>query len=81
MILGALEAKGGQKWFEQQMDANPTAYMRLVGKVLPTVVDATHRVIRTPEELTDADLADIASAGRAGVASAETGAPKSTSLH
>lgn len=35
MILGALHAKGGQKYLESQADANPVAFMTLVGKVLP----------------------------------------------
>lgn len=36
MILGALEAGGGQKWLLAQMEANPVAFMGLVGKVLPS---------------------------------------------
>jgi hypothetical protein len=35
MILGALNAKGGQKYLEQQAVENPIAFMTLVGKVLP----------------------------------------------
>ena len=35
MILGALDAKGGQKWLEAQMDENPGAFLTLLGKVLP----------------------------------------------
>lgn len=38
MILGALDAKGGQKWLEKQMDANPAAFLTLIGKVLPTTI-------------------------------------------
>jgi hypothetical protein len=38
MILGALSAGGGQKWLEQQMAANPAAFMTLIGKVLPLQV-------------------------------------------
>jgi hypothetical protein len=38
MILGALSAKGGQKYFEEQADLNPSAFMGLVGKVLPTTL-------------------------------------------
>lgn len=38
MILGALAAKGGQAWLEQQMDKNPAAYMTLLGKILPMQV-------------------------------------------
>ena len=64
MILGALEQCGGQKWLETQMEANPTAFMTLLGKVLPTVVDATHRNGRPLEELTDAELNEIIQSGR-----------------
>lgn len=38
MILSALNANGGQKWFEQQAAANPVAFMALLGKVLPMQV-------------------------------------------
>jgi hypothetical protein len=35
MLLGALKAKGGQKYLERQADENPTAFLGLVGKILP----------------------------------------------
>lgn len=38
MILGALDAKGGQKYLERQADQNPVAFMALVAKVLPLQV-------------------------------------------
>jgi hypothetical protein len=38
MILGALEAKGGQEYLELQADKNPVAFLNLVGKVLPTTL-------------------------------------------
>lgn len=38
LILGALKAKGGQKWLESQMDQNPVAFMTLIGKVMPTQI-------------------------------------------
>src|SRR5262244_3736682 len=38
MILGALQAKGGQKYLEKQADENPTAFLTLVGKILPLQV-------------------------------------------
>jgi len=40
MILGALEAKGGQKYLEEQADKNPIAFMGLIAKVLPMQVSA-----------------------------------------
>ena len=38
MIVGALNSGGGQKWLEAQMNENPTAFMSLIGRVLPTTV-------------------------------------------
>jgi hypothetical protein len=38
MILAALAAKGGQKYLERQADENPTAFLTLVGKILPLQV-------------------------------------------
>lgn len=38
MILGALSAKGGQKYLERQAEENPNAFLTLVGKVLPMTV-------------------------------------------
>ena len=38
MILGALKAKGGQKYLMRQADKNPVAFMALIGRVLPTTV-------------------------------------------
>lgn len=36
MILGALERSGGEEYLQRQADENPTAFLSLVGKVLPT---------------------------------------------
>jgi hypothetical protein len=38
MILGALSAAGGQAWFEHQMEANPVAFMALLGRLLPLTI-------------------------------------------
>ena len=38
MILGALDDAGGQEYLRAQAIANPTAFMTLVGKVLPLQV-------------------------------------------
>lgn len=38
MVLAALEKKGGVKYLERQADENPTAFMTLVGKVMPTQI-------------------------------------------
>lgn len=40
MILGALSKVGGQEYLQKQAEANPTAFMTLIGKVLPTEVNA-----------------------------------------
>jgi hypothetical protein len=49
MIVGALNAKGGQAWLEQQMDKNPAAFLALLGKILPMQVsgeDGSPLIIR-----------------------------------
>lgn len=38
MIVGALARGGGEDWLLTQMEANPVAFMGLVGKVLPMQV-------------------------------------------
>lgn len=38
MILQALEGKGGHEYLMKQADENPTAFMTLLGKVLPMTV-------------------------------------------
>jgi hypothetical protein len=35
MILGALDGVGGENYLRQQASENPTAFLTLVGKVLP----------------------------------------------
>lgn len=40
MILQALANKGGVKYLEVQAEKNPTAFLTLVGKVLPLDVNA-----------------------------------------
>lgn len=42
MILQALSNKGGIEYLEQQADKNPTAFLTLVGKVLPLDVNNKH---------------------------------------
>ncbi len=38
MILGALDKKGGETYLMQQAEENPTAFLTLIGKVLPTTL-------------------------------------------
>jgi len=47
MLLAALEQVGGIKYFKQQSKENPTAFMSLLSKVMPTQVvgDVTHRYV------------------------------------
>lgn len=40
MILASLDRAGGEEYLLRQAEANPTAYMTLVGKVLPMQVNA-----------------------------------------
>lgn len=40
MILGALDDAGGQDYLRRQSIKNPTAFMTLIGKVLPTTINA-----------------------------------------
>lgn len=35
MILGALDSAGGEKWLLEQARENPTAFIGLIGRVLP----------------------------------------------
>jgi len=43
MMLGALDDAGGQEYLAQQAIENPTAFMTLLGKVLPKSVDLSHQ--------------------------------------
>jgi hypothetical protein len=38
MILEALDNKGGVQYLEEQAEKNPTAFLSLIGKVLPTTL-------------------------------------------
>lgn len=39
MILGALDKSGGQTYLQRQANENPTAFLTLIGKVLPLQVN------------------------------------------
>ncbi len=41
MIEGALNAAGGQAYLVQQAKENPSAFLTLVGKILPKDINAT----------------------------------------
>ena len=62
MILGALDDAGGQTYLAQQARENPTAFLTLLGKVLPmSLVHAADKdapptftvVISAPDQSTD----------------------------
>lgn len=38
MLLASLDKVGGQAYFERQAQENPTAYMSLIGKIMPAEV-------------------------------------------
>lgn len=40
MILGALDQAGGQQYLADQAEANPSAFLALIGKVLPSEIKA-----------------------------------------
>lgn len=62
MILGALEAKGGQKYLEVQASKNPTAFLTLVGKVLPReVTGANGQPLMPPSAPTTIVIEGVAS--------------------
>jgi hypothetical protein len=62
MVLGALEKAGGEQYLLEQSKSNPTAFMTLVGKVLPTEIANADNgdgpipfVISTPKALSEAE--------------------------
>lgn len=62
MILGALDGVGGQAYLQRQAEENPTAFMTLIGKVLPMTVvgpgeDGAH-IVTIHRRFTDAASAD-----------------------
>jgi len=38
MLLASLDSVGGQAYFERQAEENPTAFMTLIGKIIPAEV-------------------------------------------
>ena len=38
MVIGAVNAKGGQKYFEEQAEKHPVAFLALAGKLMPTTL-------------------------------------------
>ena len=40
MLMGSLDSVGGQEYFERQAEANPVAYMTIIGKLIPNELKA-----------------------------------------
>lgn len=60
MILGALDEAGGQKYLQGQADANPTAFLTLLGKVLPSEIKGAGA---NGEHLTKIEVCFVSSKG------------------
>jgi len=56
MVRAALDKAGGVDYLVEQSAANPTAFMTLVGKLLPIEVNAAITENRQTSDLTDEDL-------------------------
>jgi hypothetical protein len=41
MILGALDGAGGIEYLQRQANENPSAFMSLIGRVLPMTINGT----------------------------------------
>jgi hypothetical protein len=60
----------------QQARENPTAFLTLLGKVLPTTINANARITKDPSEMTEAEiLAELAAARVADGTAEEEGGP------
>ena len=73
MILGALSDVGGQKWLVKQATLNPTAFMGLLGKIIPTQMDAT--VKRELPEMSRDELLALLGSARAAAPNGRGGEP------
>jgi hypothetical protein len=62
MILEAFHGAGGVRYLIKQADKNPVAFMALLGRVVPTQINAT--IKREITELTREELIAIASGGK-----------------
>ena len=45
MILGALDDLGGQQWLTEQAQADPRAFMSLLGRILPSEIQMDANVL------------------------------------
>jgi hypothetical protein len=63
MIHAALDQAGGVKYLVAQAEKNPAAFLTLVGKIIPSQIDAT--VKRDVKELTRDELLALIADARA----------------
>ena len=77
MILAALDEVGGHWYLVEQARANPSAFLTLVGKVLPMQVNTT--VKRDIRDLSYDELLAIASG--AGIAGPTSGEEEDRAVH
>jgi hypothetical protein len=82
MIRAALDKAGGISYLVKQAESNPTAFLTLVGKIIPAQIDATIRR-ELPEMSRDELLALLAetraASGRAAAPGGRRGEP--TQVH
>jgi hypothetical protein len=57
MLRESLDKLGGVRYLVRQGEKNPTAYMALIGKIIPQQIDATIR--RELPEMTRAELLEL----------------------
>lgn len=53
MILNALEKAGGEEYLTEQAKTNPTAFMTLIGKVLPMSLDGNLGLVVNIRRMSD----------------------------
>jgi len=53
MLNAALDEVGGQEYFTKQAKENPKAFMTLIGKMIPTAVNANIKTEPTLSELVE----------------------------
>jgi hypothetical protein len=58
MIRAALDKAGGVSYLVKQAESNPTAFLTLVGKIIPAQINATVDK-RDVTQLTDAELYEL----------------------
>lgn len=53
MILNALDRAGGEEYLTRQANENPTAFMTLIGKVLPMDISGSMGLVVNIKRLSD----------------------------